>query len=115
MLYNRHSFRQLVHVPVRRLCKLVSGGSKAKRYRNFAERVRALYDTNVKGEAAPHTDYVTRKAARRFFRDFSQVRIDVQNFDTYVFLKGTIVIPREKVLNNLGRILGLDLYVVATK
>jgi hypothetical protein len=43
------------------------------------------------------------------------VHIDVQNFDRYALLRGRIVIPREKLLGNIARVLGTDFYVVATK
>src|SRR5438552_756580 len=112
MLYHRHSFRQLVQDPIKYMRSV-----RLRRYQHepCGEVVRALYDTNSKGEAAPHTDFVSRSEVRRLFSRFSKLRIDSQNFDTYVLLRGKIVIPREKLLNNLGRVLGLDLYVVAVK
>lgn len=112
MLYHRHSFRRLIQVPLRYVRNVLS---KRRRYKSFGEVVRALYDTNSSGEAAPHTDFVSRSDVRRLFGRFSQIRIDSQNFDTYVLLRSRIVISREKLLNNLGRVLGTDLYIVATK
>jgi hypothetical protein len=111
MLYHRHSFRQMVHVPLMRLRSACAIGTS----RSFAECVRALYDTNKQGEAAPHTDYVSRSAVKHLFRNFSKVHIDQQNFDTYILFKGKVIIAREKFLKNLGRVLGLDLYITATK
>jgi len=111
MLYNRHSFRQLVQAPLMRLRDMLS----TVKHANFTERVRGLYDTNKQGGAAPHTDYVSQKQVRELFKEFSSLKIDRQNFDTYVFLNGRIVIPRGRLLNNLGRVLGLDLYVMAVK
>ena len=81
----------------------------------FAERVRALYDTNKQGEAAPHTDYVSRSAVKRLLKNFARVQTDQQDFDMYILFKGKLVLVREKFLRNLGRIVGLDLYVTATK
>lgn len=112
MLYHRHSFRRLLQVPVKWVRNALS---KRRQYESFGEVVRALYDANSKGEAAPHTDFVSRSDVRRLFSRFSEIRIDIQNFDTYMFLRGRIVIPREKLLNSLGRVLGTDLYVVAKK
>jgi len=111
MLYHRHSFRQLVQVPLMRLRSACAIGTTM----SFAERVRALYDTNKQGEAAPHTDYVSRSAVKTLFKKFAKVQIDQQNFDTYILFKGKVVLAREKFLKNLGRIVGLDLYVTATK
>lgn len=110
MLYNRHSFRQLVEIPYRRLRDWISRSKK----RNFAEWQRSLYDTNSSGDAAPYTEYVSRGDVRRLFARFSELRIDSQNFDNYLLFK-RFLLPREKLLSNLGRILGLDLYIVARK
>jgi ubiquinone/menaquinone biosynthesis C-methylase UbiE len=111
MLYNRHSYRQILQVPLIRLRSLFSGSEQ----REFARRVRALYDTNESGEAAPHTDYVSRAEVGRLFKDFLHVRTEVQNFATHALFKEKLIIRREKLLNNLGRVLGLDLYITATK
>jgi len=113
MLYHRHSLRQCVQIPIRYLRDTLS---RRRRYASFGETVRAYYDTNAQGEAAPHTDFVSRAQVRKsLFKQFSRVRIDSQNFDTYVLFRGRIVIPRERLLKNLGRVLGTDLYIVATK
>jgi SAM-dependent methyltransferase len=113
MLYNRHSFRQLAQLRTRYVWEVMTG---LRRRGSFREAVRARYDSNSAGDAAPHTDFVSRSDVRRhLFERFSNIRIDVQNFDGYVFFKGRIVIPREKLLGNIARVLGTDLYVVATK
>ncbi|MBI2190644.1 MAG: class I SAM-dependent methyltransferase [Planctomycetes bacterium] len=115
MLYNRYSFRRLVHVPWQVLRRLFSPHPDGTRDRTLRERIGALYDTNPKGDAAPCTEYVSRCRIWWLFRRFSKVRIDTHNFDTYVFSNGKRVIHREKLLNNIARVLGLDHYVVAVK
>lgn len=110
MLYNRHSFRQCVHVPLMRLVTLF-----LKRNSDFKQRVRALYDQNVNGETAPYTDYVSPVEARQLFGNFSKVKIDIRNFDDYTLSKNRIGLRREWLLNNVGRFIGLDLYITATK
>ncbi|MBE7555383.1 MAG: class I SAM-dependent methyltransferase [Anaerolineales bacterium] len=110
MLYNQHSFRQLVTIPLTRLRSLfVADG------RTFAEHIRAMYDMNSGGEAAPFTEYVSQTKVKHLFQSFSQIKIDIQNFDTYILFRGRVIIPREKLLNNLARLIGLDLYITATK
>jgi len=99
MLYNRHSLRQLLAVDLRRLLRRDPGASE----------VRATYDSDAEGNAAPHTDYVSRRDVRRLFAGFSDVRIEARNFDD------TRVVPRTALLGNADRLLGLDLYIVATK
>jgi len=110
MLYNRHSFRQRVHVPLIRL-----GALFLKRRSDFAHKVRALYDQNVNGEAAPRTDYVSSGEARQLFRRFSKLKIEIRNFDDYTLSKTRIGLRREWLLNNVGRFMGLDLYITGTK
>jgi SAM-dependent methyltransferase len=99
MLYNRHSLRRLRYALGRR----VRGAS-------LDDELRGIYDPDDSGEAAPHTDFVSRRDVRRLFRDFDRVKIDVQNFDGYAF-----GIKREWFLGNLARVVGLDLYIVADK
>jgi SAM-dependent methyltransferase len=111
MLYNKNSLRLLVEVPTRRFFSLllrrgfIDGSS---------EKIRALYDTDIKGAAAPHTDFVSPRRARQLFKRFSSVRIDIQNFDNYTF-HGRMLFKRERFLGNIARILGLDLYITAIK
>lgn len=103
MLYNAHSFRQLVRVRLKRL--------------HDDEQVRAMYDSNSGEEGAPHTDFVSRRDVRRLFAAFSRVSVESQNFDPLPlrFRARGMTIPRERLIGNLGRILGLDLYVDARK
>jgi SAM-dependent methyltransferase len=115
MLYNRHSFRRLVYMPIVRARDLVRSGFKSNSgLPGFSRWVRAWYDKNAQGDPAPHTDYVSRRQARRLFRRFTAVRIDCQNFDPLAF-KGRLLVSRERLLGNLARVMGLDLYITAVK
>ncbi len=111
MLYHKHSFRRLVKVPPLILRGLLKDWTEADRSRTL----RARYYMNAKGEAAPHTDYVSRSEVRDLFKRFARVHIESQNFDNLAFLRGRLVIPREKLLSNLARVAGLDLYIQAYK
>lgn len=104
MLYNRNSWRQRVEIPLKALKTRVRSGAAA---------VRALYDSNAGGEAAPHTDFTSRRDVRTLFGKFASRRIDVQNFDGLNLLGVTI--PRRALLSNIARWVGLDLYIVARK
>lgn len=111
MLYNAHSFRQLVRVSREQLRAL-------RARRSSDEQVRAMYDTNSAGEAAPHTDFVSRREVRRLYAAFSHVSVEAQNFDPLVVPLGRgrrVTIPRERLLGNAARVLGLDLYIHARK
>jgi SAM-dependent methyltransferase len=102
MLYNRHSFRRF-YVALGRMVRGQRGG-------NLDDELRGFYDADESGEAAPHTDFVSRADVRRLFREFARVKVDVQNFDSY-----PLGIKREWFLANLARAVGLDLYIVADK
>jgi SAM-dependent methyltransferase len=101
MLYNRHSARRLM--------------ARARGTDRSDAEIRGAYDTNVEGEPAPHTDFTSRREARRLFDGFSRVEITGENFDDVSF-RGRVRISRERVLRTrLPRLLGLDLYIVAEK
>jgi SAM-dependent methyltransferase len=102
MLYNRHSLRRARYAAVRML--------PGRRGESLDDELRGVYDLDDSGEAAPHTDFVSRSDVRRLFHDYARVRIDVQNFDGY-----GLRIKREWFLGNLARVVGLDLYIVADK
>jgi len=105
MVYNRHSWRRLTAVTVPRLM----------RRRVPEEDVRAMYDVNADGQAAPHTDFVSPRQARRLFRRFFSVRVDRRNFRTLYPVPLLARIPRERLLGSVDRVLGLDLYITARK
>jgi SAM-dependent methyltransferase len=100
MLYHRHSLRRLA----------LAARHALRRRGRFDDEMRRLYDADPSGDAAPHTDFVSRAEARRLFARFARVRIDVQNFDGYRF-----GLRRELFLSNVARVAGLDLYITADK
>jgi SAM-dependent methyltransferase len=103
MLYNRHSFRQL----------------RLRSRAHAAERLRAAYDANAAGEAAPATVFVTARQVREeLFAQFGEVRIERHNFDDtrLVSLAGrTLWLKRDRAMPTVARLLGLDLYIHARK
>jgi ubiquinone/menaquinone biosynthesis C-methylase UbiE len=103
MLYNRHSVRQFV----------ARARARVTRRTNRDEWLAAGYDANTAGEAAPVVEYFTPSDVKRMFAAFSSVRIDVQNFDD--LRRGPIVLPRTRLLGNVARVAGTDLYIVADK
>ncbi len=111
MLYHKHALPQLVLRPSLTLRQMFNPWRRA----DTARRLRALNDRNTKGEAPPHTDYVSRAEARRLFHRFSRVETESRNSRSYLFLRGRPLLPREALLSNLGRVFGLDLYIRAYK
>lgn len=104
MLYNKHSFRQFRLGFLNRLGVRLS-----------PEDVRAAYDTNKDGSPAPVTEFVSRREALELFHAFTDVRVSIENFDDLAFAGGRLRLPRRLLLANIARLLGLDLYIVATK
>lgn len=108
MVYNAHSFRRLAAWPRLRLSATMG------RLREPADRkLRRMYDQRSDGTAAPHTDFVSAGEARRLFREFRDVRVERRNFDDYTIWKFRL--HRERFLGSADRLLGLDLYVTATR
>jgi SAM-dependent methyltransferase len=123
MLYNRHSLRHVLKAGLRSLRRLDGNGDGSA-----DERLRGLYDSDTLGEAAPHTDFVSRAEARRLFRSFTKVTIDTRNFDVVslnlkkrspamarVLGHDGVGLPRALFLGNLDRLVGLDLYIRAVR
>lgn len=111
MLYNANSFRRLVKSPLAAAFTILRSGPRGW-ISKWRERERAMYDANAAGDAAPHTDYTSIRRAHEIFGRFESLQIDKQNADHLLF---PVFIPRDKLLNNLGRWLGLDLYIKAVK
>jgi ubiquinone/menaquinone biosynthesis C-methylase UbiE len=112
MVYNGHSYRRAVMLPVQMLLR----GAWRDPLRR-AEFVRATYDADAEGTAAPATEFTSVAQIRRLFADFSEVRVRRENFDDFVLNVGGRhpSISRTAFLNNIARIAGLDLYITATK
>ena len=108
MLYNRYSWRQLRIGGKLRLERLLGR-------RRDEHDERAKFETNTEGTVAPLVEFVSRGDVKRLFSGFSEVGIEVQNFDPLVVARGRWIVPRERLLGNVGRVLGLDLYITATK
>lgn len=112
MVYNRHSYRHAMMLPVQAMLR----GIWRDRLRR-AERVRWAYDANSEGTAAPATVFTSAAEIRRLFGGFSDVHVRRENFDDFALSVGgkTVTIPRGAFLNNVARIAGSDLYVTARK
>jgi SAM-dependent methyltransferase len=110
MLYHAGSARQWLHV---RLPAAV-GRLRGRRGPSHDEVIK-MYDADSAGEAAPHTDFVSRAEVRRLFSDYREVKIDTHNYDD-IRLRRRLLVPRMKVLGSpLERWWGLDLYIVARR
>jgi ubiquinone/menaquinone biosynthesis C-methylase UbiE len=113
MLYNRHSYRQLMARWQALAARL------RRREERTEERLRAAYDANTAGEAAPETIYVTARQVRdELFARFADVRVERHNADDVrlISIAGhDRWLRRERALPILAPALGLDLYIHARK
>ena len=73
MIYNGLSYRQWHEDWMGTLRQMLTWRAAAA-----SERMRARYDTAA-GEAAPHTDFVSRARLRRMCRNFSHFRSTIEN------------------------------------
>lgn len=112
MLYNKNSFRRKISNPYKYFL-----AKRRKKYTSFDEYSRASYDANSAGDAAPIVDVYSKSEIKKMFSDFASIRIKTENFDNYMFYirRKEIYWPREKFLNNIAKVMGLDLYIVAQK
>jgi SAM-dependent methyltransferase len=108
MLYNRHSLRQFLAARRVRFRAMVSR-------RSAKDAVRALYDSNSAGSAAPHTDFVSRRDVIRLLPGFETVEIRAENSSPLTFRRWTLLSRDRLLASPLPRLLGLDLYITAAK
>jgi SAM-dependent methyltransferase len=115
MVYNAYSYRRLYQArreTIRYAFRELLG------YRGVAEartsKERAAYDVNTVGDAAPHTDFVSRRSLRYLCRQFSRFAAQSENIDNGTpFEKAP---PRRELLKTLWpRLCGLDIYATAVK
>jgi SAM-dependent methyltransferase len=74
---------------------------------------RAAYDTSSAGEAAPHTDWISKKSIRKFCKKFGSINCTLENIEQEPpFLDYS----RNSLLKtHWPRLCGLDLYCTAVK
>ncbi|SDG75341.1 class I SAM-dependent methyltransferase [Bosea robiniae] len=74
---------------------------------------RASYDKNSAGDAAPHTDFISRRSLAHLCRGFTKFSSRVENWDDASPFKTS---KRADMIGSVWpRFLGLDLYATATK
>ena len=100
MCYNQYSYREYLLRPFKTFSSLL----KESRILNDSERYN--YDHNLAGTSAPFTELFGKKKLKNLCKDFSSCRVKVEN------VGGPF---RKYLLNNLGKVLGTDLYVQCIK
>ncbi len=116
MVYYAYSYRRWLTSPLRTGVHLLHELLGRRGVANDGAAARALYDSNAKGEAAPHTDWISEKSLRRLCKDFSSFSSRLENIDPADF--PFYMMPsrsRAELLAGPGRRFGLDIYVAAVK
>jgi SAM-dependent methyltransferase len=112
MVYNAYSYRRWLNEPRPTSRYFLWDKLSIGKPNGSSERARAAYDTNSQGQAAPHTDFVSRQHLRRICRNFSAFRSRLENIDQEGPFRSR---PREHWLKGWPRYVGLDIYATAQK
>jgi SAM-dependent methyltransferase len=113
MVYNAYSYRRWATAPAATLRYFAADWLRSGSRAPISARERAAYDTNPAGEAAPHTDFVSRHALRWMCRRFASFTATLENIDQE---KPFATRPRAELMKTLWpRICGLDIYAHARR
>lgn len=114
MVYYAYSYRRWVSSPFGNLRYLFREMNGLRDVVGASHRTqRGAYDKNSKGEAAPHTDWISKKSLADLCAVFSSFSPALENIDTE---PPFWLWSRQQLLSTkIPGILGLDLYAVATK
>ena len=126
MVYNAYSYRQWIMWPQQTFNIFFREVFNDSNNIKSTESQRRAYDSNSMNEAAPETVFLSIKKLKKMFDKFSMVGCEKENFANipllpdFLFYRPSSVfnkffIPRRKLLNNLGKICGEDIYVKVTK
>ncbi len=118
MVYNRFSLRQWQQWPKKTFQAFLHDLGILSQPKTFDEQ-RKAYDASETGMPAPETEFFSKRQVQHIFKDFSKVICHKENCDNLLlsipFKKNQVLIPRMRILQTLGKILGLDLYIEVIK
>lgn len=120
MVYNRYSLRQWQTWPLKTLKNFLLE-SFGKRIHGSTEEQRKAYDASGDNKSAPETEFFSSRELKEILSGYQFVNISRENFDENYTLKifNLTYYRFKKRLECLDtkftRLLGLDLYVVATR
>jgi len=114
MVYSIFSLRNFLIQPVKTIRYAISNPRTPTRVK-ADEKLRWLSDHNQNGEAAPSTEYFSRKALKQILGKFGDVKITTHNLDSLPIPFGVGDWLRKKLIRTkLASLLGLDLYFIMT-
>lgn len=111
MIYNKYSHRRLQQDRNGFLAELLEEEFGHIQIETASEFDRAASDTDLMGNAAPETVYLSQKHTTSMLTKFAHVTITKENMDE----SADPAFDRKSVLATWGNRAGLDLYITATK
>jgi SAM-dependent methyltransferase len=113
MVYNAYSYRRWVNNFRSTFTYLVWDYLGFPPSLRISEPERAAYDANSTGEAAPHTDFVSRRTLRRMCRRYSSFTAGLENIDQEKPFQQCS--RAELMRTQWPRFVGLDIYAHAVR
>lgn len=114
MVYYAYSYRRWIQntsATLKYLLTEIFGGRGVVEKADAKQR--SAYDINSKSEAAPHTDWISKKSLRKYCKKFSRCEMNLENIDQATPFKSR---ERSELLKTIWpKLIGLDLYVKATR
>jgi SAM-dependent methyltransferase len=114
MLYNQFSYKQWITWPKPTFQALRRDLGMFKGQIVYSADQRRVFDSNLAGEEAPETVFLSIHQLRNMLKQFSGVRFHKENCDAN-FWGGNMFGMRKRLLPYLGRSMGLDIYFEAVK
>ncbi len=114
MLYNQRSYQQWLKWPYKTFQSVMRDFGIVKPTITVSQDQRAAYDNNTAGQSAPETTFTSIAQVKQLMRHFSTVKCSKENWNGLYFPFHRIF-SRNMVLQTVGPILGLDLYITAKK
>lgn len=111
MVYNRYSHRRLMQDRENFLAELLAEEFGELEVKTASKLDRFSSDSNLEGEAAPETVYLSTRQVERMMAAYTHVQITKENMDE----SDDPAFERRSVLSTWGRKAGLDLYIRARK
>ena len=110
MVYNRFSYWQWIKWPKETFKALLYDFGLRKDFVLASERQRKSYDSNLEGQGAPETVFLSIKQLRKMFSRFSHLKLCKEDCTRIPYL-----FTREQLLPYVGKAMGLYIYIIARK
>lgn len=115
MVYNQRSYRQWSKWPLKTFNSVLRDWSILDSEAEVTLDQRSAYDKNLAGDAAPETVFSSICTLRNHLNQFTSIKFTKEHCEDIPVIPGVLNFPRRFLLNNLGKVLGCDIYLHAVK